>query len=715
MFIFKGFSKDACQLLNTAIKQGGEMGYNFIGSEHILLAIAMTPQSTGAALLALRGLSAVGITEQITKLNRPSARRTRPTPDAFSGCAQRLLGLSIAFAAEHARSEATPFDITATMLTMKESSAVRILTDCGIDVDSMYKELVLGRLSKVAEHGNSALSRYGTDMIKTALLKGYDPCIGREEELDRLMCVLCRRSKNNACLVGPAGVGKTAVAEELATRIAMGKAPTALRAKRLISITAADLVAGTKYRGDFEERLTAIINEVTKAENVILFIDELHSLLSAGGAEGAVDASNILKPALARGTLQIIGATTEEEYRRYIERDAAFERRFAPIKVEEPTTEQAITILESATANYAKFHEVEFREEAIAAAVELSVLYMPSRRLPDKALDLIDEAASYDRIFLQKGVIERDDILRVLDKKTGFAQLSAMSDHPLEQKIGEHFFGQEQSIKRLCRVMRRYSMGFCNEAKPAASFLLVGGDGVGKTGLAKVLAQVMFSPSRFLTLELSQYTHTSSLIGAPAGYVGHEKSGVLSEFVRQNPTSLLLLEDVDKAVDEVRQLVLSILSKGQIQDNNGAVVDFQNCVIIMTVNSSGHANSLGFVESSARPKIKTLPKSFESSVDEVIFFERQDIDVMTKIVRANMQRRLSGLEKKGMSCEVSQELVFDIAREMIANRQGAKLVDAVIKNRLLDPLCEQMSEVGSYKVTLSGGETRVVPTQTVLS
>ncbi len=721
MFVFKGFTKESCQLLSIAIKQCGEMGHNSIGTEHILLAIAMTPQSRGAALLAVRGLSAVGITEQITRIKRPTGRKTRLTPDALSECAQRTLGLSIAFANEHSRLEATPFDITATLLNMKDSTAVKILAECKVSADEMYKELILGRLSGVSEQANTLLNRYGTDMVKSSLLKGFDPCVGREEELDRLMCILCRRSKNNACLVGPAGVGKTAVAEELATRIAMGKAPEQLRTKRLISLTAADLVAGTKYRGDFEERLGGIINEVTKAGNVILFIDELHSLLSAGGAEGAVDASNILKPALARGTLQIVGATTEEEYRRYIERDAAFERRFAPIKVEEPSTEQAISIVGSAAENYAKFHGVEFTNEAISAAVELSTLYIPSRRLPDKALDLIDEAASFDKIFSQKGVVDREDIVNVIDKKTGFAQVVSMGEGSsaegesgegtLENRIGARFFGHEKTVKCLCRVLRRYSMGFCNEARPAASFILVGGDGVGKTALAETLREVMFSPSRYLSLELSHYTHTSSLIGAPAGYIGHEKSGVLTEFVRQNPASLLLLEDIDKATSEVQALILSILKQGKTQDNNGAIIDFQNCVIMMTVNNSGRSNSLGFVQNKGSAMTpKTLSDSFVGAVDEVFMLERQDIDVMSRIVTGAIEHRLSGLSKKGMVCEVSPELISTFADWLVSHRQGAKTLDSVIKTRLLDPICEQIRQVGRYRIVLSGDEVKVVET-----
>ncbi len=711
MFVFKGFTKESCQLLSTAIKQSGEMGHSSIGTEHILLAIAMTPQCKGAALLAVRGLSAIGITEQITKKGRQCQRKTRLTPEALSERAQRTLGLSIAFANEHGRVEATPFDITATLLSMKDSTAVKILTECKMDADEMYRELILGRLSAASEQGNTLLNRFGTDMVKASLLKGFDPCVGREEELNRLMCILCRRSKNNACLVGPAGVGKTAVAEELATRIAMGRAPELLRTKRLVSLTAADLVAGTKYRGDFEERLSGIINEVTGAGNVILFIDELHSLLSAGGAEGAVDASNILKPALARGTLQIVGATTEEEYRRYIERDAAFERRFAPIKVEEPSSEQAISIVGSAAENYAKFHGVEFTGEAIRAAVELSTLYIPSRRLPDKALDLIDEAASFDKIFSQKGVVDREDIVSVIDKKTGFAQVANMGECSTEQRIGKRFFGQEKAIKKISRVLRRYSMGFCNEARPAASFIFVGGDGVGKTALAETLCEVMFSRSRFLSLEMSQYTHTSSLIGAPAGYIGHEKSGILTEFVRQNPASLLLLEDIDKATIEVQTLILSILKQGKTQDNNGVVIDFQNCVVIMTVNNSGSAVSLGFVENktvSITPK--TLPDSLVTAVDEVLMLKRQNLEVMSKIVADAVERRLSGLRKKGMVCEVSQELISNIAEWLVSNRQGAKTLDSVIKNRLLDPICEQITRVGRYKIILSNDDVKVVET-----
>ncbi len=450
-----------------------------------------------------------------------------------------------------------------------------------------------------------------------------------------------------------------------------------------------------------------IIDEVIAAGDIILFVDELHSLLAAGGAEGAVDASSILKPALARGTLQLLGATTEEEYRRYIEKDAAFERRFAPIKVAEPTIEQALQIVSGAAQSYAQFHGVEFSDDAITAAVELSSIYIPSRHLPDKALDLIDEAAAYNRINNHSGAINRDDIVRIIDKRTGLSQIG---NKDYEQEISDNFLGREEEVKKLCSAIKRYRLGIVKENKPAATFVFVGSDGVGKTSLANIVANAMFSPSRFLTLDLSQHAQVSSLIGAAAGYIGHDRPGVLTEFVRQNPSSLLLLEGFEQAVPEIQQLVLSILKEGRLLDNNSFIVNFQSTVIILTINGSACTTSLGF---EGQQKNQPLPLGLASVVDEVIALKKPGLELMYRIVKFVVKKRLKSLEKNGIFCKVSAELLHDIALELSRRREGASLLEGIIKSRLLNPLCEQIDgSNGLYMIELTPeGEVTVVKEQ----
>ena len=553
----------------------------------------------------------------------------------------------------------------------------------------------------------AAFSRDLTDLARSGKL---DPVIGRETEVERVVSILARRSKNNPVLVGEPGVGKTAIVEGLAQRIVAGNVPQPLRSKRVLALSLGPLVAGTKYRGEFESRVKKILDEVHKAaRDVILFIDELHTLVGAGAAEGALDLSSMIKPELARGDLQCIGATTFDEYRKYIESDAALERRFQPVMVNEPSIEQTVAILHGLRKKYAEHHNVEIKDEAVHAAAALSARYIADRFLPDKAIDLMDEAAA-TMALNNKGTVARpavtaDDVAYVVTKWTGIPQ-STLSESQannllaLEQTLSKRVIGQGQAIAAISEAIRRARAGLHDPRKPLGSFLFMGSSGVGKTELAKALAQALFGTEEALVrIDLSEFTeaHTiSRLLGAPPGYQGHDEPGQLTEPVRRRPYCVVLFDELEKAHPDVAAVLLQILDDGRVTDAKGRTVDFRHALIIMTTNLADDELSMAF-----RPE-------FLNRIDDVVRFNDLQLGDIEQIVAIHVDALAERLGAREVHLLLGEEARQYLAREAMGSGSGARYVHRTVQRLVSTPLSTailrgELPKGSSAKVELLDG------------
>ena len=533
-----------------------------------------------------------------------------------------------------------------------------------------------------------------------------EPVLCREEELAELVRVLCRRSKSNPVLVGPPGVGKTAIAEELARRIVRGQVPCQLAGKRLWSINMAALVAGTKYRGEFEERVRDLLAETAQAGNVILFLDELHTLMGAGGAEGSIDGANLLKPALGRGGVQLIGATTREEYSRRVEADPALARRFRLVEVAPATVEQSMEILRALTPGLEQHHRVCILSQAVEAAVRLSERYLTDRFLPDKALDLRDETAA--AVSLRgTGIVDRQAVAGTVQRATGIplrrlreGDRAALRD--LEAKLGEVVLGQSEAVHAVAAAVRRGRLGLAEPARPAAALLLTGPTGVGKTALCKALAREVYgSESAMIRLDMTEYAqeHTASrLLGAPPGYVGHGRGGELTERVRARPHSLILLDELEKAHPSVTALLLQILEDGRLTDSLGRTADFRNCILVMTTNAGtlGPKARAGFGpgqgsdgQEQARERVKgAFSAELLGRMDAVVAFRPLSEQTLEKIAALRLGEALTRIRAAGLRIEPDPTLPALLARRCAGDPAGARALRRLIQTTILDPAAE---------------------------
>ena len=792
------FTSTALGAIRLAQENAVRLGHCYVGSEHLLLGLACQEYSLAARLLGEAGADSRSLRAAVVQLVGTGA----PGPTLRQGLTPRCCQV-IRRAAEECRRLGGPAvgaeHLLLGVLLETESSGARLLGACEVDRESLRRAVyaalggeegvsrpIRSREPERASGDTRQLDQCARDLTRMAAEGRLDPVIGREEELDRVIQILSRRTKNNPALIGEPGVGKTAVAEGLALAIADGAAPAHLLGKRVCALDLSAMVAGTKYRGEFEEKLKHVLQEVRRAGNIILFIDELHTIVGAGSAEGAIDAANILKPALSRGEIQVLGATTLDEYRRYIEKDSALERRFQPVTVREPSREETLAILRGLRGRYETHHHLTITDGALTAAVDLSIRYLPQRFLPDKAIDLVDEAASRARLSaralpeelqkLEERAVQTGRQLAEAIRKQDFEEAAMLRDAEgdfrreleagkrrwqaehapravgeehiravlsqwtgvpvsdpterdrralatLEETLHRELLGQDEAARTVARAVRRGRLGLKDPRRPVGCFLLLGPSGVGKTQLCRALASALFgSQEALLRFDMSEYMEghsVSRLIGSPPGYVGHDEGGQLTERVRRNPWSVVLLDELEKAHRDVWSILLQVMEEGVLTDAQGRRTDFRNTVLVMTSNLGAQhfraQGRLGFLpeEGADRAAVeravlaearRTFAPEFLNRLDGTLVFHPLDGDNLAAITRQLLDQTGERLSALGVSLQVEEDAVRLLARAGSDRDYGARPLRRAIAAQVEDPAADLLLE----GALCSGGTLRVV-------
>ena len=703
------------------------LGHSYVGTEHLLLGILRERAGLGARILRDRGLSEHSLKDAISRANGtgepgvPTQGLTKHAWQAIEKAASDAARLGHSYiGTEH---------LLLGILRQPDCGGARALAAAGLSVNDIYTDIlaVFGTGSfkprsqppvqpkATVKHSETrVLDQYSRDLTMLAASGSFDPVIGRDEEIRRSVQILSRRSKNNPVLIGEPGVGKTAVAEGIAAYIAGSDAPDSMAGKRLVALDLPALLAGTKYRGDFEERVKAVLKDVKKAGDVILFIDEMHTMIGAGSAEGAIDAANILKPALGRGEVQIIGATTPEEYRRHIEKDAALERRFQPVKIAEPSRGDSLKMLGAVRQSLEKHHGVKISDAALTAAVDLSARYINDRFLPDKAIDLADEAAAHIRVS-GGGLVTAEDIAGIVSMWTGIPVANLSADETkrlcnMESILHRRVIGQNEAVTAVSRAIRRGRVGLSDPNRPIGSFLFLGPTGVGKTELCRALAEAVFGESEaMIRLDMSEYMEkhaVSKLIGSPPGYVGYEDGGQLTERVRRKPWSVVLFDEIEKAHEDVWGILLQIMDDGRLTDSAGRVVSFRNTIIVMTSNVGAKSISdgrprMGFTPDGGdeaqlmRARIneelrRTFKPEFLNRIDETIVFRRLSRAEIRSIAERMLLTVAERFKALGMTLSVPDQVVDFLAERGYDEKYGARPLRRAIRSMIEDKAAELM-------------------------
>jgi len=807
------FTPRAQQVIALAKKEADRFNHNFVGTEHLLLGLIKLGQGVAVNVLQKMGLELETVRMEVEKQvgTGPDQKMIGQIP--FTPRVKKVLALASKEAKMLNHTYVGTEHILLGLLREGDGVAARVLKNLDVDIEQTRQEILKeldpnfqaseeAAAGEAPEKGNEkkgevktpALKAFGRDLTEIARKGEMDPVIGRQNEIERVIQILCRRTKNNPVLLGEAGVGKTAIVEGLAQEIAKGNVPELLRDKRVVTLDLALMVAGTKYRGQFEERIKAVMDEIRRAKNVILFIDELHTIVGAGSAEGTMDASNIIKPALSRGEMQCIGATTLNEYRKYIEKDAALERRFQSVKVEAPSVEETVQILKGLRPKYEDHHKIELTDKALDAAVQLSDRYITGRYLPDKAIDVMDEAGSRARIGAmtrppnvkhlegeiediktrkERAIKEQDfegaaamrdkekqakekleavlsawrttrdekrvkvdegDIMHVVSKWTGIPLQRMEKDEAkklldMEAQLAKVVVGQQEAVTALCKALRRSRADLKDPKRPIGNFALLGPTGVGKTLLAKSLAELMFGDAKSLVqLDMSEYMEkftVSRLVGAPPGYVGYEEGGQLTEQVRRRPYSVVLFDEIEKAHPDVMNLLLQILEEGKLTDSVGRVVDFRNTIVLMTSNVGAETirrqTTIGFGPASEeasyekmRDKImeeakKAFRPEFLNRLDGVIVFRSLSKADLIGVLGLEVQKVMERLKGKKIRIELDEKAKNFLVEKGFDPIYGARPMRRAVESHLEDPLAEEilkghLHENDPIQVTVENGK-----------